>query len=108
MVDGMSGTDACYYFAGLVGVRPKGLTLKQLAAMANGRIKQRRIDAVQLAGLVWGMSGIDIERFIHFGIIEETGAGGPVQLSPEMAAQVAAEVERLRSSDPTLPKAKGV
>lgn len=107
VVDGLNGIDACYHFAGVVGIKPNGITLRNILVMANGRMKQSRIEAVQLAGLVWGIGSIDIDKFIHFGIAEQTGAGGPVRLSQEMEAKVAEEVAKLRMSDPTLPKPRG-
>lgn len=102
----MDGVEACYYFAGVCGVLPRSLSLRKLMMMANGPIKQRRIETVNLAALVWSLGSVDVEKYIHFGFIEDTGAGGPVRLSDELQAKVDAEVERRRQTEPDLPKAR--
>lgn len=74
--------------------------------MATGASKQKRIETVNLAALVWSLGSVDVEKFIHYGFIEDTGAGGPVRLDPELQAKVDAEVERRRQTEPDLPKAR--
>lgn len=103
-IDGLDGADACYHFAGIVGVSPDDRTLRELEKMAWGRYAQRRREMIEQSQLIWNLDGIDIERYVCFGQIESTGKGGPVQLNPELEAEVQAEVNRLRAENPNLPK----
>ena len=91
-----------YHFAGIVGMQPSGLTLRKLWQMAVGRIKQRRFEMVELAKLAWSMDQIDIEEYLCFGIMESTGAGGPVQLSPELQKEVDEKIAKIREEKPGL------
>jgi hypothetical protein len=103
VIDGMDGIEAGYHFAGVVGISPRKHTLSQLWRLANGAIKQRRREVLELASLVWSLGSIDWESYIHFGEMVETGSGGPVQLTPELSAKVEAEIERIRNENPGLP-----
>lgn len=107
VIDGMNGVEACYHFAGIVAIHPKGLTLRQLWRMAVGKIQQKRIEILELANMVWGADGIDTEAYLFHGKMIPTGKGGPVQMSPELEAKVAAEVKRMRAENPSLPRAPG-
>lgn len=110
VIDGFDGLEACYHFAGIVGVSPERMTLRELWRMAVSREKHARSAIIELASLVGSIfSGedIDLETYHKFGRFERTGAGGPVELSPELAAKVEAEIERLREQNPSLPKVKG-
>lgn len=100
----MDAIDACYYFAGVVGMPPERRTLRQLWRLAAGRIKQRRFEMLEQAILVWSAGDIDAEKYLHFGQLVQTGKGGPVKMSPILAAKVDAEVERLRNENPNVPK----
>lgn len=75
--------------------------------MANGKQFYRRQELVSLSQLVWGLSEIDLETFVYYGTLEESGVGGPVQLDPELQARVDAEAERLRKTVPGLPTVRG-
>jgi hypothetical protein len=103
IIDGMDGVEAGYHFAGVVGISPRRMTLRQLWMMAEGAIRNRRREVLELASLVWSLGSIDWESYLHFGHMTETGSGGPVQLTPEMHARVEAEVERIRRENPGLP-----
>lgn len=107
IIDGMDSIEAGYHFAGIVGISPRKLTLNQLWRMANGAVKQRRREVLELATLVWSLGSVDYEAYLHFGELVETGSGGPVQLTPELHAKVEAEVERIRKENPGLPKVRG-
>jgi len=106
VIDGMNAVDACYYFAGVVGISPERWTLKRLWQMANARIEQARRESVQLAGLVWGMGAMDIEAFIHFGEWVSFDKNRPVEFSEEQERNIQAEIERIRRENPGLPGAK--
>lgn len=103
VIDGLDGVEACYHFAGVIGVRPHGLTLRQLWRMASGRIRQNRFEMFELSSLVWGLSDIDLLQYLYFGRLEETGAGGPSQVPPDIQSMVDAEVEKIRAENPDLP-----
>lgn len=102
----MDGIEAGYHFAGVLGISPRKWTLNQLWRMANGAIKNRRRELLELASLVWSLGSIDYENYLHYGQMTETGSGGPVQLTPELHARVEAEVERIRKENPQLPTAR--
>ena len=99
----MDGIEAGYHFAGVIGISPRRFTLNQLWRMADGKIKNRRRETLELASLVWGLSSIDWEDYLHFGVMTETGSGGPVQVPPELQDKLAAEVARIRNDNPSLP-----
>lgn len=103
IIDDLDGVEAAYEFAGMIGIRPHGLTLRQLWRMANGRAKQNRLESLQLVCLAFN-EGLDAKRFLEQGIIEESCVGKPLELSPEMEAQVQIEIERIRRENPDLPQ----
>ena len=103
MIDDLDGIDAAYEFAGIVGVHPGGLTLRQLWRMANGCTKQRRIETMQLVCVAFNDS-LDIRRFLQTGVIEESCVGKPLVLSPENEAKVQVEIDRIRRENPNLPQ----
>jgi len=92
----MDAIDACYYYAGMIGVLPNKTTLRRLWQMADARIRQTRYESVQLASLVWGMSNLDIDAFIHYGEWVTYETGGKPEFSPDFEAKIQAEMERLR------------
>lgn len=99
----MDAIEAGYHFAGIVGVSPKKMTLRQLWMMVEGKQKARRQNNLELSSLVWGLSSIDWEDYLHYGHMTETGTGGQVQLKPELQAKIDEEVERIRRENPGLP-----
>jgi hypothetical protein len=99
----MDAIEAGYYFAGVLGISPRKWTLRQLWMMADGRVKASRRNNLELSSLVWGLSSIDWEDYLHYGQMTETGSGGPVQLKPELQEKIDAEVERIRRENPGLP-----
>jgi hypothetical protein len=99
----MDGVDAAYEFAGIIGIRPHGLTLRQLWRMACGATRQRRLDALHIVCLAFNGS-LDTEKFLQFGLVEESNVGKPLVLSPELEAKVQEEIERIRRENPDLPK----
>lgn len=99
----MDGVDACYEYAGIVGVKPHGLTLRQLWRMASGAMKQRRLDALHIVCLAFNNS-LDTQKFLEYGSVEETNVGKPLVLSPELEAKVQEEIQRIRLENPDLPK----
>jgi hypothetical protein len=105
IIDGMNGIEAGYHFAGAVGVGPRGYTLRQLWMMAEGAAKMARRKTLELATLVWSLGDVDVEDFLHFGHMNTTGKGGPVQLTPDLHARIEAEVARIRRENPGLPQA---
>lgn len=100
----MDAIEAGFHFAGIVGVSPRKLTLRQLWMMANGKISSGRRENLELANLVWGLSEIDWEAYLLYGQMSETGKGGPVQLKPELQDKIDAEIERIRNENPGLPQ----
>jgi hypothetical protein len=105
VIDDIDGIDAAYEYAGIVGINPKGLTLRQLWRMANGVAKQRRIESLQLVHIAFNDS-LDIPKFLRTGVVDETVVGKPLVLSDELEEQVQAEIERIRRENPNLPKFK--
>ena len=103
IIDGMDGIEAGFHFAGIVGISPRRHTLRQLWRMAEGVIKNGRRQALELATMVWSIGSIDAADYLHYGIVTETGRGGPVQLEPDLQAKVEAEVEKTRRENPGLP-----
>jgi hypothetical protein len=95
--------DAAYEFAGMIGIRPHGLTLRQLWRMANGRSKQKRVEALQLIMLAFN-DGLDASKFIETGQLLESCVGKPLQLSDELEHRIAEEIERTRRENPDLPQ----
>jgi len=104
VIDGMDAIEAGLHFAGVVGIDPRGKTLNLLWRMANGKIKNRRKEILELANLVWALGEIDFEAYLLYGEMSNTGRGGPVKVNPELQARIDAEVERLRQENPGLPK----
>lgn len=100
----MDAIEAGFHFAGICGIEPRKKTLNVLWRMAEGRVKNRRREQLELAALVWGVGELDWESYLQFGEMTETGRGGPVQLEPEVQAKVDEEIERQRREDPGLPK----
>jgi hypothetical protein len=103
VIDDLDGIEASYEFAGIMGLRPEGLTLRQLWRMANGRAKQIRTEALQMVCLAFNES-LDIPRFLATGQIAESVVGKPIELPEALEEQVRAEVERIRRENPDLPK----
>ena len=94
--------DAAYEFAGIIGIRPHGMTLRQLWRMANGRAKQTRLESLQLICLAFN-DGLDTKRFLETGAVTESCVGKPIELTPEEEAAVQAEIEKIRRENPELP-----
>lgn len=107
-IDGMNAIEAGYHYAGIAGLSPRGMTLRQLWMMAEGVTKAGRRKTFELATLVWSLGSIDVDDYLHFGVLSETGSGGPVQLTPEMQARVAEAEEKIRRENPGLPTVKGL
>ena len=103
VIDGMDAIEAGYEFAGIVGIRPNGLTLNQLWRMASGAQKNRRRENLEIANLVWGLSEIDWQEYLLYGQMSSTGRGGPVEVRPDLQEKIDAEVERIRRENPNLP-----
>ena len=104
----MDGIEAAYHFAGVLGMSPTGHTLRQLWRMTCGRLKQKRNEIVELAVMVWAMGDYDIESYLAFGSLDETGRGKALKLDPELQSKVDAEVERIRRENPGLPQVKAI
>ena len=100
----MDGIEACYHFAGFLGLEPRGKTLRTLWRLATGRSAHRRVEMVEQAMLVWSMGDMDIARYVLFGEVFKTDVGGQVKLSPDLEAKVEAEVERIQKENDELPK----
>lgn len=79
MIDGLGAIDACYHFAGIIGISPQELTLKELWMMACGKIKQRRFEMLELSRLVWCPEDLDVSRYLLFGQMQSTGVGEPIE-----------------------------
>ena len=99
----MDGVDAAFEFAGIVGVNPRGLTLRQLWRMAIGAMKQKRLDALHIVCLAFN-SSLDTRKFLEFGIVEESQIGKPFVLRPDLEAKAQEEIEKIRRENPNLPK----
>jgi hypothetical protein len=98
----MDGIEAAYEFAGIVGIRPHGMTLRQLWRMACGKMRQTRIESLQLICLAFNKE-LDTHRFLETGQMVESDIGKPLKLSPELEEKVQQEVERIRRENPELP-----
>ena len=103
IIDDLNGIDAAYEFAGVVGIHPRGMTLRQLWRMANGRAKQSRREAFDLVRIAFNDS-LDVLTFLNTGSVVESCVGKPLELSPEMESAVQAEVEKIRRENPNLPQ----
>lgn len=79
------------------------MTLRQLWRMANGRMKQQRMESLQLVCLAFN-NDLDSTRFLETGQMAETTVGKPIRLRPELEEQVQAEVARIRKENPHLPQ----
>jgi hypothetical protein len=79
VIDGMDAIDACYHFAGIVGLNPHEFTLRELWKMACGKIKQRRFEMFELSRLVWCPEDLDVSRYLLFGLMQSTGVGEPIE-----------------------------
>jgi hypothetical protein len=99
----MDAIEAGYEFAGILGISPRGLTLRQLWRMAHGAQKDSRRENLELANLVWGLAEIDWEDYLLYGRMGSTGKGGPVQVKPDVQEKIDAEIERIRRENPNLP-----
>lgn len=99
----MDAIEASYEYAGILGLSPRGLTLRQLWRMAHGNQKDRRRESLEIANLVWGLSEIDWEEYLLYGRMSSTGKGGPVQVKPDVQEKIDAEIERIRRENPNLP-----
>jgi hypothetical protein len=108
VVDGMDAITASYHFAGVTSHSPKEFGLDELWMMANGYSYQRRAEILQMTNVLWGGDKMDLEKFLKHGIVNETGKGGPVQLSPDLQQKIDAEIARIRQENPGLPKIKSV
>jgi hypothetical protein len=102
----MDGVEAAYQFAGVLGIRPHGLTLRQLWRMVNGLQKQRRLETVHLVCLAFNK--VNVSQFLATGALEESPVGKPVVLRPDLEAQAQAEIERIRRENPDLPRIPAV
>lgn len=103
LIDNMDGLDAGWYFAGVAGVNPKGLTLRSLYRMACAKTREARSRIVETLTIKASEEPIDINRYIEFGELAESIVGKPLELSPENEAKVQAEIERIRQENPGLP-----
>lgn len=102
----MEAVDACYHFAGIVGLDGLKQTLNQYFRLASGRIRQRRFEMVELATLVWSFSDIDIEHYVNYGAMESLNIKGPVVLPESLEEKVQSEVARLRAENPNHPRVR--
>jgi hypothetical protein len=101
-IDGMDAIDACYAFAGIVGISPAGLSLRRLWAMAEGKARFLRHHQVGQASAVWGLSDSDPLIYAEFGILQAVEIGKPVKYSDEMQAKINTEVARIYEQEPEL------
>lgn len=108
MIDGMEAIEACYYFAGIIGVPPARLSLRDLWRLACGRLRQSRSEIIELSAMVWAMADYDIEAYLAFGSLDETGRGKAVKLDPELQSRVDEEIEKIRRENPGLPQVKAI
>lgn len=102
VIDDLDGVDAAYEYSGVIGVKPHGLTLRQLWRMANGRARQQRLNSLHMVCLAFN-DQVDVPKFLRTGAMAETNVGKPLMLPPELEAKVQEEVERIRRENPNLP-----
>ncbi len=93
-IDGMDGCEACYCYAGEVGVSPKGLTLRRLFAMADARSRKRRGEMLEQAMLVWALNDYDPIQYVEHGRMQQGTIGKPIEYPSEIEAAIQAEIER--------------
>lgn len=98
----MDAITACYAFAGVVGIAPKGLTLRQLWAMAEGKTKFLRYHQIGQASAVWGLNDSDPIVYAEFGILRDIQVGKAIKYSDEMEAKINAEIAKIYESEPEL------
>ena len=101
-IDDMPAIEACYAFAGVVGVHPRGLTLCQLWKMANGKIRALRYHQVGQATMVWGGGEIDPILYAEYGKADAASKGKPLEYSAEMQAEIEAKVAKIYKQNPEL------
>lgn len=104
----MDAIEAGYSFAGIVGVSPRRMTLRQLWQMAEGAARAARRSNLEIASLVWSLGSIDVEDYLHYGQMAETGSGGPPQAPPELQERLDAEIQKIRRENPSLPGVRSV
>lgn len=102
MIDGMDAVEACYAFAGIVGIRPHGLTLCQLWKMANGKLKAMRYHQLGQASMVWGLGNADPIVYAEYGQMTDSKVGKPLEHDAETQAKIDAEVARIYADNPHL------
>lgn len=103
VIDGMDAVEACYFFAGVTGHDPERYSLRDLWMMSNGYSSQRRIEMLQFSSVLFGTEHLDLERFIRYGIVGESGKGGPVQVSQSVQEKIDAEIEKIRAQSTLAP-----
>lgn len=104
MIDGLDAITAAWQYAGVLGLWPVGMTLRQLWMMVEGRNRQTRVDQIQLANLVWGIGEINLLSFLVYGSMESIPSGIE-SLPPETQEQIRLKTKELRA-DPNTPKWK--
>lgn len=90
----MEPVEACYSLAGVVGIHPRGLTMRQLWMMAEAKTRMQRIAIVDQAVLVWALNEYDLISYTEWGKMQSSNIGKPVEYSPEMEAAIQEEIAR--------------
>ena len=103
VIDGLDGIDACYYFAAITKMGPRGFTLQRLWRLAEAVQRHRRQELLEQASLVWNLSDIDTYEYLIYGDMTSTGRGGPVQMDAELEKKVAEQINKIRQENPDLP-----
>lgn len=101
-IDGMDAIAACYTFAGVVGIHPRGLTLCQLWRMAEGKLRALRYHQIGQSFAIFGMADADPIVYAEYGKAEPTGYGKPLEHSPEMQEQIDARIAEIYEQNPGL------
>lgn len=103
----MPPIEACYRFAGYVGLPPESYTLRQLWMMADGRARNRRLENLELGQVVWTIGQFDPEEYLIFGMINQSNQGNDVELTDEQHAEVRRKIEEIKAANPDHPTIKG-
>jgi len=100
VIDGVDALTASWHYAGLLGLWPVGMSLRRLCLMAEGKSRASRQQSLELSQLVWGLSQIDLLKFIVHGEITDHGIGEEVTMTAEQRQSVDDQVKTMRKDNP--------
>lgn len=97
MIDGKDAGTAGYWLAGIVGIPPHGMTVRELWSMACGRLYAIRLHVFWqtelIANALGGKGKFDVAAFIRCGAIGV--AAETLTMSPELRRAVEEEQRKM-------------